>query len=112
MLRLELSTGTAMPVPTNHLKAALAGKTPQIGIWLSLASPYSSELLSDVGFDWLLIDAEHGPNVSVRSDRSYRAFHGNKSSMRLILWSGIRASVLANHACGSTPFSLAVSIRV
>ena len=51
-----------MPVPTNHLKAALAGKTPQIGIWLSLASPYSSELLSDVGFDWLLIDAEHGPN--------------------------------------------------
>lgn len=51
-----------MPVPTNHLKAALATKTPQIGIWLSLASPYSSELLSDVGFDWLLIDAEHGPN--------------------------------------------------
>lgn len=51
-----------MPVPTNHLKAALAAKTPQIGIWISLASPYSSELLSDVGFDWLLIDAEHGPN--------------------------------------------------
>ncbi len=51
-----------MPVPKNHLKAALAAKTPQIGIWLSLASAYSSELLSDVGFDWLLIDAEHGPN--------------------------------------------------
>ncbi len=51
-----------MPVPKNHLKAALATKTPQIGIWLSLASAYSSELLSDVGFDWLLIDAEHGPN--------------------------------------------------
>ena len=51
-----------MPVPTNHLKAALAAKMPQIGIWISLASPYSAELLSDVGFDWLLIDAEHGPN--------------------------------------------------
>ena len=51
-----------MPVPVNELKAALAAKTPQIGIWLSLASPYSSELLSNVGFDWLLIDAEHGPN--------------------------------------------------
>ena len=51
-----------MPVPKNHLKAALAAKTPQIGIWLSLASSYSSELLADVGFDWLLIDAEHGPN--------------------------------------------------
>ena len=51
-----------MPVPKNHLKAALAAKTPQIGIWLSLASAYSSELLADVGFDWVLIDAEHGPN--------------------------------------------------
>ena len=51
-----------MPVPVNQLKAALAAKTPQIGIWLSLASPYLSELLSNVGFDWLLIDAEHGPN--------------------------------------------------
>ena len=51
-----------MPLPTNHLKAALAANLPQIGIWLSLASPYSSELLADVGFDWLLIDAEHGPN--------------------------------------------------
>ena len=52
-----------MPVPKNHLKVALAAKTPQIGIWLSLASSYSSDLLADVGFDWLLIDAEHGHNV-------------------------------------------------
>lgn len=51
-----------MPVPQNQLKAALAAKVPQIGIWLSLASPYTSELLADAGFDWLLIDAEHGPN--------------------------------------------------
>ncbi|MDB5658916.1 MAG: 2-keto-3-deoxy-L-rhamnonate aldolase [Cypionkella sp.] len=51
-----------MPAPINHLRAALAAKIPQFGIWLNLASPYSAELLSGCGFDWLLIDGEHGPN--------------------------------------------------
>lgn len=51
-----------MPAPVNHLKAALAAKTPQFGIWLNLASGYSAELLAGCGFDWLLIDGEHGPN--------------------------------------------------
>ena len=51
-----------MPAPINHLKAALAAKTVQHGIWLNLASSYSAELLSGAGFDWLLIDGEHGPN--------------------------------------------------
>jgi 4-hydroxy-2-oxoheptanedioate aldolase len=51
-----------MPAPINHLKAALAAKTPQFGIWLNLASSYSAELLAGCGFDWLLIDGEHGPN--------------------------------------------------
>ena len=51
-----------MPAPKNTLKAALAAKTVQHGIWLNLASPYSAELLAGAGFDWLLIDGEHGPN--------------------------------------------------
>ena len=52
-----------MPAPTNHLKAALKAGKPQFGIWLNLASPYSAELLAGSGFDWLLIDGEHGPNL-------------------------------------------------
>lgn len=51
-----------MPAPKNTLKAALAAKIVQHGIWLNLASPYSAELLAGAGFDWLLIDGEHGPN--------------------------------------------------
>lgn len=51
-----------MPTPQNTLKAALAAKTVQHGIWLNLASAYSAELLAGAGFDWLLIDGEHGPN--------------------------------------------------
>jgi 4-hydroxy-2-oxoheptanedioate aldolase len=52
-----------MPAPTNQLKAALKAGEPQFGLWLNLASPYSAELLAGSGFDWLLIDGEHGPNL-------------------------------------------------
>ena len=50
-----------MRTPTNTFKAALAAKQAQIGFWLSLASPYSTEICAAAGFDWLLIDGEHGP---------------------------------------------------
>ncbi len=52
-----------MPAPKNLLKAALHEKRPQYGLWLNLASAYSAELLAGAGYDWLLIDAEHGPNA-------------------------------------------------
>lgn len=51
-----------MPAPKNALKAALAAKTVQHGIWMNLVSPLAAEALAGCGFDWLLIDGEHGPN--------------------------------------------------
>lgn len=51
-----------MPAPHNALKAALAAKTVQMGLWMNLVSPIAAEALSGAGFDWLLIDSEHGPN--------------------------------------------------
>jgi 4-hydroxy-2-oxoheptanedioate aldolase len=51
-----------MQNPPNRFKAALKNGEVQIGLWLSLASPYSAELLAGAGFDWLLIDGEHAPN--------------------------------------------------
>jgi 4-hydroxy-2-oxoheptanedioate aldolase len=51
-----------MPAPHNTLKAALATKTVQMGLWMNLVSPIAAEALSGAGFDWLLIDGEHGPN--------------------------------------------------
>mgnify|MGYP006190748129 CR=1 FL=1 len=55
-----------MHTPINTFKQALEAGTPQIGLWAALASPYSTELLAGIGFDWLLIDGEHAPN-DVRS---------------------------------------------
>ncbi len=46
----------------NVFKARLREPQAQIGLWLSLAEPYTAELCAGSGYDWLLIDAEHGPN--------------------------------------------------
>lgn len=46
----------------NPFKAALARGEQQIGLWLSMADPYCAELCATAGFQWLLIDGEHGPN--------------------------------------------------
>ncbi len=51
-----------MPMPTNSFKHAMASPCAQIGLWLGLADPYAAELCATAGFDWLLIDGEHGPN--------------------------------------------------
>lgn len=50
-----------MPAPVNTFKAALAARQPQIGLWLGLANPYTTELCAGAGFDWLLVDGEHAP---------------------------------------------------
>ena len=51
-----------MQLPRNAFKAALRAGRPQIGLWLGLADAYTAELFATTGFDWLAIDAEHGPN--------------------------------------------------
>ncbi len=50
----------------NPFKAALQRGDKLIGLWLSMAQPYSAEICATAGLHWLLIDGEHGPN-DVRS---------------------------------------------
>jgi 4-hydroxy-2-oxoheptanedioate aldolase len=51
-----------MRTPENAFKHAIAAPGAQIGLWLGLADPYAAELCAPAGFDWLLVDGEHGPN--------------------------------------------------
>jgi 4-hydroxy-2-oxoheptanedioate aldolase len=51
-----------MELPANLFKRALRQGKPQIGLWVGMADPYVAELLATVGFDCLVIDAEHAPN--------------------------------------------------
>lgn len=50
-----------MRTPRNSFKQALAARQTQIGFWLGLGDAYSAEICAGAGFDWLLIDCEHGP---------------------------------------------------
>ncbi|MBM7332772.1 4-hydroxy-2-oxoheptanedioate aldolase [Alloalcanivorax marinus] len=55
-----------MDLPVNTFKQALVEGRTQIGLWCALADAYGTEIGAAAGFDWLLIDGEHGPN-DVRS---------------------------------------------
>ncbi len=46
----------------NRFKDRLRAGTLQTGFWLSLANAYTAKICAGAGFDWLLIDGEHGPN--------------------------------------------------
>jgi 4-hydroxy-2-oxoheptanedioate aldolase len=52
----------AAELPRNPLKRAVESGVAQIGIFSSLASNYTVELLCGSGFDWILLDMEHSPN--------------------------------------------------
>jgi 4-hydroxy-2-oxoheptanedioate aldolase len=51
-----------MELPHNTFKRALKAGRTQIGLWSSLASNYSVEVIAGAGYDWLLLDCEHSPN--------------------------------------------------
>src|SRR5215212_10000157 len=51
-----------MELPVNHFKRAILAGRSQIGLWSSLSSHLTVEILAGSGFDWLLLDQEHSPN--------------------------------------------------
>ena len=51
-----------MDLPRNIFKHAIRAGQQQIGLWVSLADAYCTEIVAGSGFDWLLIDGEHSPN--------------------------------------------------
>ena len=50
-----------MDLPRNQFKAGLEAGTAQIGLWSSLSSSYTVEVIAGAGFDWILLDTEHSP---------------------------------------------------
>jgi 4-hydroxy-2-oxoheptanedioate aldolase len=51
-----------MDLPANPFKRALKAGKAQIGLWSSLSSNYTVEVIAGAGFDWILLDSEHSPN--------------------------------------------------
>ncbi len=69
-----------MPAPVNRLKANLLGGQLQKGLWMGLASATVAEMASHAGFDWCLIDAEHGPNDLITIQSQLQAMNGAPAS--------------------------------
>ncbi|WP_353476044.1 HpcH/HpaI aldolase/citrate lyase family protein (plasmid) [Salipiger sp. H15] len=51
-----------MDITENHFKRRLSSGETQIGLWMALGDASAAELCAHAGFDWLVIDGEHGPN--------------------------------------------------
>ena len=51
-----------MDLPVNSFKRAIKAGKQQIGLWSSLSSNVTVEVIAGSGFDWILIDTEHSPN--------------------------------------------------
>jgi len=49
-------------LPQNAFKRALRAGKPQIGLWSTLSSNYTVEVIAGAGFDWILLDTEHSPS--------------------------------------------------
>ena len=49
-----------MFLPINHLKAKLARGETALGLWITLEAPSITEIAVLLGFDWVVIDTEHG----------------------------------------------------
>jgi len=51
-----------LEIPKNYFKAALREGRTQIGLWNSLCSNFSTEVIAGAGFDCIVLDMEHAPN--------------------------------------------------
>ena len=65
-----------MPAPINQLKADLAAGEVRMGLWLALASPTCAAIAAGSGYDWCLIDGEHGPNTVATALAQAQAMEG------------------------------------
>lgn len=52
-----------MQIPQNEFLKAMRAGNAQIGCWVGFADAGVAEALAPCGFDWLLLDGEHGPNT-------------------------------------------------
>jgi 2-keto-3-deoxy-L-rhamnonate aldolase RhmA len=58
------------------MKAAWRSGKPSVGAWLSLSDPSTTEIMANIGFDWLLFDGEHSPIPVERLQTLLMAFNG------------------------------------
>jgi len=67
------------PIP-NRFRQRILARERVIGLWVSLASHVSTEIVGLAGFDWLVIDSEHTPNDLPLMMQQLQALRGSTSA--------------------------------
>ncbi len=65
--------------PENRFMEAIRKGETQLGLWLALTSNIATEVIGAVGFDWLVLDAEHAPNDLATLIPQLQALRGSMS---------------------------------
>ena len=76
---------------TNTLKQKLRDGKPVFGVMISFPSPPVVEMLGYMGFDWVLIDNEHGSVTVDTSEDMIRADYFGRRSIGTIM--GLSATI-------------------
>lgn len=66
-----------MAVFENRLKRQVQAGKRTVGAWLQIASPITAEIMSRAGFDWLIVDLEHGPGDILTLVSQLQAMNGS-----------------------------------
>ena len=86
---------TARPGPLDHgrLRARVLAGEPTVGTFVGTASPVTAEVCAAAGFDWLLLDLEHGAGgeEQVRATVPIAAAYGVPTVVRVESDARIRA---------------------
>ncbi|MEY2804913.1 MAG: hypothetical protein RL657_2249 [Pseudomonadota bacterium] len=97
-----------MQLRPNEFKSALSQGRVQLGLWSSLSSNYSAEIVAGSGYDWILLDMEHSPNdlrsvlsqlqaiAPYHAEPLVRLYQFDKDLVKLYLDMGVRGFVFAN----------------
>jgi len=72
---------THSPVSGEEFKTQLRAHIPKFGIFVNSASPTVAAQLSQSGYDWLLIDMQHGPMDYVTLGSMIAGIHNGKSKV-------------------------------
>jgi 4-hydroxy-2-oxoheptanedioate aldolase len=69
-----------MDLPRNAFKHALAEGRQQLGLWSQLSNGIAAEIIAGCGFDWVVLDMEHGPNDVASVIAQLQAMHGGSAT--------------------------------
>lgn len=72
---------------TNPVTDKLRSGQPSVGTWLTLCSPVATESIAQVGWDWMVVDAEHSPVGFETMVNCFRAAQlGGAAPMARVPW--------------------------